>query len=122
MPIYKAANGAVSASPGGDYYGISFDTASDGDNFEGLFYPGGLPASANKHYLVTGVNSTGGDAPIAIAGVVATDRVTEVINETDNVILTPANFVPGAGFITQKQVAGDLSAKKLSFRTASVPS
>lgn len=136
----RAANGLVTAGGVGDNYVIAFEDAADGDWFEGLTLPALLatvadaaittpklgPAAvtgakldpaAYKYYVVSGVDASGGAADIAIAGVLATDRVVEVVDLTTPAALSVANFTPGAGKITQAQAAGNLSTKKLHIRT-----
>lgn len=120
-PLFRADNGAVSMANVGEYFGIALDNANDGEMFEGTYLAGGLPASARKVYIAQGANSTAGPVNIPVAGVQASDRVTEAINVTDQVVLDFTKFTPYAGGFSQAQSLGDLSTKKIQFRTASVP-
>ncbi len=137
--VNRADGGAVSQGGAGDNFGTALADAGDGDWLEALRNPGMLvtvadgavttqklaggavtgakmSATAFKLYAVAGADSSGGAQDLATAGVLATDRIVEVIDLTTPAVLANANFTPGANKVTQAQAAGNLSAKKLLIR------
>lgn len=145
--VKRAANGQVAADGAGDNFGVALldaataagdyievlrdptvlATVADASVSTGKVAPGAvtgakLDLSALNTYVAAGVDSTLAPEPIAAVGVLATDRIVSVVDLTTPAALSPANFAAGAGFITQAEVAGNLSTKKLLIQTLPIAS